>query len=153
VTAKRGLAALKKALGAPDAAEALANCRALIPDDGQGPQQVVVHAYACVLEVDSAGLSILFDRFDDDELARCQSALDAIGATGALTDFRTLHTMFRSALASGKDRVAASEWLTEQSEAKAIDRNHEMHAKELERRLLDYCAGHVDEIAAAGLDA
>ena len=152
VTAKKGLAALEKALGAPDAAEALANCRELVPDEGKGPQQVVVYAYACVLEVTSAGLSILFDRFDDDELAKCESAIEAIGATGALADFRTLQTMFRTAIADGKDRFAASEWLTEQSEARAIDRNHDRHANELERRLLDFCRSHADDIAAGGLD-
>jgi len=47
-TSKKSIAALEKALSAPDVVEALANCRDLIPDEGEGPQQVVVHAFACI---------------------------------------------------------------------------------------------------------
>jgi hypothetical protein len=60
--------------------------------------------------------------------------------------------MFRTALADGKDRFAASEWRTEQSDAQAIDRNHDTHTNELERRSLDFCKSHAEEIAAGGLD-
>ena len=146
----RSAAAIRKALQSNDPAEALATVRALVPDDGEGPQQVVVYAYACILEVNSAGLSILFDRFEDDELARCQAALEAIGAERTQADFRTLGALYAHALAEGKDHFAASEWVAEHPDARPIDRQSDMHVSELESALLAYCARHVEDIAASG---
>ena len=145
----KSVAAIRKALRSNDPVEALANVRALVPDDGEGPQQVVVYAYASILEVNSAGLSILFDRFEDDELARCRTAFEVIGARRTLADFRALHALFAQALAEGKDRFAASEWLLEHPDCRTIDRQSEIHVGELESALLAYCQGHIEEIAAS----
>ena len=147
----RSVAAIRKALQSNGPAEALASVRALVPDDGEGPQQVVVYAYACILEVNSAGLSILFDRFEDDELAKCQAAVEAIGAERTQLDLRTLHALFARALAEGKDRFTASEWVAEHPDARAIDRQADLYVTELESALLTYCDRHVEEIAASGL--
>ena len=147
----KSVAAIRKALQSDDPVEALAAVRSLVPDDGEGPQQVVVYAYACILEVNSAGLSILFDRFEDDELARCQAAFEAIGAERTQADFRTLHALYAHALAKGKDRLAASEWVVEHPDARLIDRQSDMYVNELESALLAYCDRHAEDIAAGGL--
>ena len=146
----RSVAAIRQALQTDDPAEALAAVRALVPDDGEGPQQVVVYAYACILEVNSAGLSILFDRFEDDELARCRAALEAIGAERTQADFRTLHALYAHALAEGKDRFSASEWVVEHPDARQIDRQSDLHVSEMESALLTYCGRHAEDIAASG---
>lgn len=147
----RSVAALRTALQSVDPAEALAQLRALVPDDGEGAQQVIVYAYACILEVNSAGLSILFDRFEDDELAKCRAALEAIGAERTQADLRTLHALFVQALAEGRDRFAASEWVVEHPDTRSIDRQSDIHVSELESALLAYCDRHMEEIAAGGL--
>ena len=146
----RSVAAIRKALRSNEPAEALAAVRALVPDDGEGPQQVVVYAYACILEVNSAGLSILFDRFEDEELAKCHAAFEAIGAERTQADFRRLHALFAQALAEREDRFAASEWVVEHPNARPIDRQSDMYVSELESALLAYCDRHVDEIARSG---
>ena len=147
----KSVAALRKALQANEPVEALAQVRELVPDDGEGPQQVIVYAYACILEVNSAGLPILFDRFEDDELAKCQAAFEAIGAKRTQEAFRALHALFEHALAEGKDRFEASDWVAEHPDARPIARQSDVHVSELESALLAYCARHVEDIAAGGL--
>jgi hypothetical protein len=142
------LAAMKKAFSAGTAFDALHEVRELVPDNGMGAQQAVVYGFACILEANSAGLSILFDRFEDDELEKIRSSLEAIGAIRTLADFRQLQGVFASAVAGGRDRLDASEWMAVQPESQRIDRESEAHVREMEQKLLEFCKTHVDELAA-----
>ena len=145
---KQRLAALKKALTSARALNALEKARALIPDDGAGAQQVVVYGFACLLEASSAGLSILFDRFDDDELERIGSSLEAIGALQTLAAFRKLQRAFVSAVVGGRDRFDAAEWIAARPESRRIDRDAKAHSTEIEEKLLAFCKAHVEQLAA-----
>lgn len=91
--------------------------------------------YACVLETSSGGLSILLDRFAEDELDRIEQALKTIGATATLADLRAA----RKAFAKGAE-----------SEISRFDRRHDAHVQEMEEKLLAFCRAHPDDLAAAG---
>lgn len=145
---KQRLAALKKALTSARALEALEKVRALIPDDSAGAQQVVVYGFACLLEVSSAGLSILFDRFEEDELERIGASLEAIGALQTLAAFGKLQRAFVSAVAGGRDRLDAAEWIAARADSRRIDRDAKAHATEIEQKLLAFCKAHLDQLAA-----
>ena len=119
----------KKALAAKKPSTALAKIRNLVPDDGKGAQGVFVHAHACILETNSGGLSILLDRFDRAELTRIAAALKSIGAATTLADLKALRA---------KRATAAT-----------VDRRHEIHVREMERKLLAFCKKHIAELAAA----
>jgi len=146
---KKRLARLKKALSAKDAFESLVKIRELVPDDGGGAQEVVVYGFACILETSSSGLSILFDRFDDDELAKITAALESIGATSTLRDLRELQAVFARAVRKGRDRFDASELAAGHSERRGIDGKSEAHAQEMQDRLLQFCKEHLEELAAS----
>ena len=147
-TQARRAAKLKAALAMDDPFEALSSVREELPDDGEGAQQVVVYGMASILEINSAGMSILFERFDEHELAKIRDALEAIGASATVRDFRALEGMFATALSSGRSRDDAAEWLSAEPDALAIDRRSDSHAAEVEQALLKYCRAHVDELAA-----
>ena len=123
------LAKLERALSSSRIFDALEKVRGLVPDDGTGVQEVVVHAFACILETDSAGLSILFDRFDEDELRRVHASLESIGATRTLTALRKLE----------KARPPG---------AQRIDRQSGIQVEEMQQKLLVFCKAHVEELAA-----
>ena len=142
------LAKLSAALAQDDAFEALSKVRELLPDDGEGAQQTVVYGYAAVLEVNSSGLSVLFDRLDDEELWKCRAALDAIGAEHTLHAFDTLHPAFVKMIAAGTDRFEAAERLAAQPATRRLDREHQNHVGEMEQKLLAFCRTHVAELAA-----
>ena len=144
---KQRLAALKKALTSARALDALEKVRALIPDEGAGAQQVVVYGFACLLEANSAGLSILFDRFEDDELEQIGSSLEAIGALQTLAAFRKLQRAFASAVAGGRDRLDAAEWVAARSDSRRIDRDARAHVTEMEQKLLAFCKAHLEQLA------
>ncbi|HEX7337246.1 MAG TPA: hypothetical protein VF252_08565 [Gemmatimonadales bacterium] len=141
---KTRLARLKKALGSDDP---LPNIRALIPDDGANAQAVVVHAFACILETGSAGLSVLVDRFEDDELAKIISSLEAIGARATLADLRQLRAALQRAVQAGQNRLDAAELVAE-GPGKRIDRHAELHVREMGERLLEFCRTRLEELAA-----
>jgi hypothetical protein len=142
------LARLKKALSAKDAFDSLTKIRELVPDEGVGAQQVVVYGFACLLETSSAGLSILFDRFDDDELAKIMAALESVGATSTLRDLRELQAVFARAVGEGRARFDASELAAGHSATRGIDGKSEAHAQEMQDRLLEFCKEHLEELAA-----
>src|ERR1043166_7809222 len=84
--AQTGLAApLRAALATPDRFAALTAIRELILERNQS-QRVVVFAYACILEIHSAGLPMLLDRFDDHDLDQLEMIMEEIGALGVLAD-------------------------------------------------------------------
>ena len=139
------LSALQRALAAE---EPLPRVRGLIPDDGEKEQQVVVFAYACILETGSSGLSILFDRFEEEELEKIDGALESIGAKRTLGDFRSLSAAFQEAIADGEDRGDAAERLVAQADAQRIDRGAEGHVQEMKERLLDFCNRNIEALAA-----
>ena len=103
--------------------------RRLIPDEGNAAQNVVVRAFACLLEADSAGLSILFDRFDARERKRLRASLEAIGATRTAADL---------------DRLAKAD----AAARRTIDRHRVRHVKEIETKLIRYCRNNLAALAA-----
>lgn len=119
------LGKLEKALSSGTPFDALAKVRELVPDDGVGAQQVVVYGFACILETNSAGLSILFDRFDDDELRKLDASLERIGATRTLAALRAMR------------RLGAAK----------LDAQSQVYVAEMEQRLLAFCKAHLPELA------
>ena len=109
---------------------------------------MVVYALACKLETNSACLSILFDRFGDEELERIRSSLERIGAARTLADLGELQALFQDSLAAGSDRLDAAELVQEQSNARGIDGRSEAHVEEMEKKLLQFCEAHLEELAA-----
>ena len=91
------LEALRAALASEDP---LASVREAIEEDNRD-QQVVVWAFACLLETNSAGLSVVFDRFDESELERIAEALAAVGASRTLADLRAMQAFVGQGVASG----------------------------------------------------
>ncbi|NJN64876.1 MAG: hypothetical protein HC882_08325 [Acidobacteria bacterium] len=136
--------AIAKALASSSPLEEV---RELVPDDGAGAQQVLVYGYAFILETSSGGLSIVFDRFDDDELARLGHALDAIHAPRAVAAFRSLEAVFRDALRSGADRFEAADTAAARASESGIDDESESFADEVEAALVEYCKAHLDDLA------
>ena len=122
---------MQRALSAGD----LARVRAQVPDEDAGnkAQQVVVYAHACVLETNSAGLSILFDRFSRAERRSMASALAAIKATATLRALRSLERAFARKKAP---------------ETGSVDRRSDKLVAEMEARLLRFCEANVEELAA-----
>jgi hypothetical protein len=145
---RKRLARLKKALSAKDAFESLVKIRELVPDEGVGAQQVVVYGFACILETSSACLSILFDRFDDDELAKIVAALESIGATSTLRDLRELQVVFARAVGKGHARLDAADRVARQARTRGVDGRSEAHGREMEQKLLEFCKQHLEELAA-----
>ena len=123
------LARLQKALASGSSIDALAKVRELIADDGVGAQQIFVYGFACMLETSSAGLSIVFDRFDAAELRKIGSSLEHIGATRTLTAFRRLQKSFERA-------------------AHKVDEQSRAYADEMEQKLLALAKAHVQDLAA-----
>ena len=109
--------------------EPLPAVRALIPDEGNPQQMVVARAFACLLETDSAGLSILFDRFTARERKQLRASLEQIGATRTVAAF---------------DRIARAD----ATARRRIDRSRAGHVAEIESKLLRYCREHVEALAA-----
>jgi hypothetical protein len=144
----RRLAELQQALAVDEVFDALSKIRELIPDDGANEQEVVVYAFACILETSSAGMSILFDRFDDAELSKIDRSLEKIGATQALNDLRGLTTAFRGLVAKGMKRLDAAETLIEQPETQRMDRASDVQVEEMEQKLLEFCRQNVGALAA-----
>jgi hypothetical protein len=138
---------LRKALLVSDAFDALSAVRGLIPDDGAGAQEVVVYGFACILETNSAGLSIVFDRFDDDEIGKMELSLEKMGATKTLEAFRTLDAAFRQLLAEGEERLDAGDRLVGAPETRRIDGACEAHVAEMEASLLRFCKDNVEALA------
>ena len=125
--------------------EPLTKVQALI-NETTAAGQTFRFAFACLLETRSATLTILFDRFEDDELARIEQSLDAIQASRTLADFRKLKRAFDDAVASGQDRFDASDAVASRADLAAIGRRHKAQVAEMERRLLAYCRAHLREL-------
>lgn len=142
----RRLEVLRAALASKDPLSAV---RGAIEEDNPD-QQVVVWAYACILETNSAGLGIVFDRFEEPEVARIAKALEAIGASKTLSDLRVLQAAVAQGEASGLSRLDASEALEDQAEPRRIQRQFESQVAEMEACLLSYCRDHLDSLAAGG---
>ena len=139
------LPALQRALASN---EPLTQIRSLIPDDGTNEQEVVVSAFACIQETRSSGMSILFDRFDDDELEKIDHSLECIGAERPLAEFRKLAEAFQRAIANDEDRQDAAERLVAEADSQRIDRASEALVQEMEEKLLAYCQRNVEALAA-----
>jgi hypothetical protein len=147
VTPARRLKILERALAKSD----LARIREEVPDEdtGNDVQKVFVYAYACILETNSAGLSILFDRFTQRERRKIASALEAIGVGKALRDLRGLERAFAQARSRGKSAAQSAEWLSQRPATAQIDRQSARHVSEMETKLLRYCSTHLDELAGS----
>ena len=124
---------LQKALSSGTPFDALTKLRELIADDGVGAQEVVVFGYACILETNSAGLSVLFDRFDADELRKIDASFKSMGATRTLAALRAMRRLFDQARAKA---------------ARELDRESQVYVREMEQKLLGYCKAHLPELAA-----
>lgn len=80
--------------------------------DGDTPAgKVFCWVQACLLETNSAGLTIVFERFSLEEIAEMETALEAVGATETLADLRALRKAFELSIGSGMDELDASEEL------------------------------------------
>ena len=141
------LATIRKALAGDDTFEALSSIRELIVEKGK-QQQVVVWVYACILETNSAGLSILFDRFTPREISRFERALREIGSTRTAADLPTLRESVEQAVDDGLSRLDASESVHESPLGRAIAKRTERQVGEMEAKLLAYCVAHLNELAA-----
>ena len=138
------IAVVEKALAS---SEPLAKVREAIAETNE-EQRVVMWAFACLLETNSAGLSILLDRFTGPELGRMEKALDTIGAKRTLADLRKLRQAFVAARHSGQSRDDAAEAVDRGALGRASARAREAHVREMEDRLLSFCKAHVAELAA-----
>jgi len=115
-------------------------------DDGTTLGQVFKYAFACILETNSAELPIVFDRFDDGDLLHIENALEVIQATKTLEDYRTLKRAFDAAIASGLDRLDASDVVAGRPELAMLGRRYKAHVAEMERQLISFCRAHVGEL-------
>jgi hypothetical protein len=113
----------------------LQQLRELLPAETGKAQQVLVWGYACMLEVNSAGLPMLFDRFSAAERRRIDRALEAIGARATRRAFAGLGERFRAGT------------LTD-ALAKRATRQSAKQVREIESRLLEYCQAHLEELVA-----
>ncbi|MBE0584488.1 MAG: hypothetical protein IH612_12120 [Desulfofustis sp.] len=104
-------------------------------------------AYVCILETNSAGLSILFDRYEDTDLDQIEGALEKIGALKTLSDLRVLRKAFDDAIALGFDRFDASDNLDKDPNLKGIIREYQRHVEEMENLLVVFCKKHAHELA------
>jgi hypothetical protein len=135
-------ARLERALASADP---LGEVSALV-DDGTKLGQVFRYAFACILETNSAELPILFDRFEDEDLHHIENALEVIQATKTLEDYRTLKGAFDVEIASGADRMDASDAVAGKPELAMLGRRHKAHVAEMERQLISFCLAHVGEL-------
>ena len=133
---------LQKALESPDPLPAIS---ALV-DDGRPAGQTFRWAYACILETNSARLSILFDRFDDGERAQIAQALEQIGASRTVADLRALTAVFDAGVTAGLDPADASELLADDGASAAIGKRYQEHVKEMEDALLEFCRRRADDL-------
>ena len=140
---RRRIAAIEKALASDDP---LGRVREVISEKGK-EGQVVVWAFGCLLETNSATLTMLFDRFAPAEIAKIERALDAIGAVNTGRDLKSLREALAALMDSGVRRSDASDQLDSSPPAKAIKRRSDVHVQEIERHLLAYCRAHVRELA------
>lgn len=129
--------------------ERLALVAGLLPAENRKAQQTLVWGHACALEINSAGLPILFERFSRQEIARIDRALDTIGARTTRQALARLRARLDKAIAGGKRRLDASEELGNDPAVKRITKQSDKYVREIERRLLAYCKKHVEELAGA----
>lgn len=115
-------------------------------DESTGLGQIFRYAFACLLETNSAELPILFDRYEDDELGHIEDALEAIAAKRTLQDYRTLKRAFDDAIASGMDRLDASDAVASRPQLALLARRYKAHVAELEQQLIAFCRAHVGEL-------
>jgi hypothetical protein len=141
------VAVLRRALeGTAPVSDRLSTVRELLVSERNKPQQVVVWVHACILETNSAGLSILVDRFNRKEIARIDRALDTIGATVTRKALAQILARVERGLASGKTWTDASDAAHQRSPS--IARKSGQYVTEMERCLLTYCQDHVEKLAA-----
>lgn len=124
----------------------LGQFRELMPE-GSPEQDVVVHVFGAILETGSAGLSILLDRCDSDELDALCAGLQTAGAAETLRDILVLRHALSDAVKSGIDPLDASEQIAESEMGRALDKKHELHVAEMESKLLKYCRENVEILA------
>jgi hypothetical protein len=136
------VALIQEALASEDP---LASLREVIAEKNH-QQKVVVWVYAGILETNSAGLTILFERFTPPEIIQIERGLVEVGATQAASDLLALRRKFESAIDGGATRDHASEAVHESSIGKAANRRCEGHVEEMEAKLLEYCRAHVEEL-------
>jgi hypothetical protein len=115
-------------------------------DDSTPAGKTFRWAFACILETNSAGLPILFDRFEDEELDRVQAALGAIEAKQTLADIRRLRQAFEKATGKGMDRLEASDAIANDPKLKPIARAHAAQVEEMERQLIAFSKAHVRDL-------
>jgi hypothetical protein len=126
--------------------DALGAVREAIDEDNR-EQQVVVWVYACILETNSAGLSIVFDRFDDEEVAIMANGLEAIGAERTLSDLRALQAALARAVGLGRTRREAADEIATMAEGRGGRSNAQVD--EMEQQLLAFCRAHVESLAVS----
>jgi hypothetical protein len=117
-----------------------------IVDESTPLGRIFRRVFACILETNSAELLILFDRYDDEYLRDIEDALEAIQATRTLEDYRRLKQAFDAAVASGLDRLDASDAVASTAELAVRGRQYQAHVAEMEQQLTSFCRAHVREL-------
>ena len=139
------LARLRTALKSNDP---LPKIVAIIPNDGHGERGIVINAYGCLLETNSGGLSMIFDRFGGSEFAQMIDAVERIGAERTLRDLKTLRRVWKRSATAGGDQFEAADAVARYAKARKIDPAYRTHVRELERKLLKFCKDHIEELAS-----
>lgn len=118
-------------------------------DTGREPGRSFNLAHGFRLEVYSATMSILFDRFEDDELDDMEDALALIGATATLAEWRSVRAAFDALVADGADRFDASETLDASPAAKPVLRRFAEQAAEVEGKLVEFARANWPDLVRA----
>jgi hypothetical protein len=137
------IVALRAALEEEDPLGAV---RELLVSEEAWAQQVVVWVYACILETNSAGLTIVLDCFGPPELETLAQALDSVGAAFTGGALRRLLADVKARVAAGEPWATASDHVHEA--ARDIRRAREEQLAEMNRCLFTYCEQHLEELAA-----
>ncbi|HJU41223.1 MAG TPA: hypothetical protein VJ691_00355 [Vicinamibacterales bacterium] len=119
----------------------------IIPNDGRGERATVVDAYGCLLETNSGGLSMIFDRFGGDEFEQMMDAVERIGAARTLRDLKALRRVWKRAATAGEDQFEAADAVARYAKTNKIDAARATHVRELERQLVKFCKAHVEDLA------
>lgn len=118
-------------------------------DTGREPGQSFNYAHAFMLETYSATMSILFDRFEDDELDEMERGLELIGASQTLEDWREVRGAFDALVERGLDRFDASERIDGSGELQPILKRSADQAADVEARLLDFAKRNWSRLTGA----
>jgi hypothetical protein len=105
--------------------------------------------YAGIPEINSAGVSILWDRFSFDEVDQLREYLREIGAHKTCDAIENVRGLIINKLGETPDEDALFDFVcTEEFEAavRPFDLQYESLVEEMEQKLLAYARAHVNEL-------